>query len=196
MTRIMLENVRLSFAQALFVPEQFNGTGPFAWTSQFLLDPKNAKHAAKIAEIEADMKATFKAKCGNNFEAKWEALDWDDICLRDGKKKPDYEGYAGMKYVAARATQGKQAQPLVLSRNRTKITEAGQEGAPYSGCYVNAQVEIWAQYGTYKRVNATLLGVQFVRDGDAFGGGAPADPDAFSDLGDQGDEEGDLNELA
>lgn len=33
-------------------------------------------------------------------------------------------------------------------------------------------VEFWAQDNNYgKRVNATLLGVQFVRDGAAFAGG-------------------------
>lgn len=192
MPRLMLENVRLSYPK-IFEPEQFNGTGPFAWTASFLLDPKNPKHAAKIAEVDAAAQEAFKAKCGKGFETKWADLPWDDKCLRDGNKKPDSDGYEGMMYVAARATKGTHAQPLVLTRNRVKVEQAGAEGAPYGGCYVNAQIEIWGQYGTYKGARATLLGVQFVREGDAFGGGAPADPNAFADLGDQGDE--DLSDL-
>jgi hypothetical protein len=44
-------------------------------------------------------------------------------------------------------------------------------------------VEIWAQDNNYgKRINASLKGVQFVRDGDAFAGGGAASPDEFEDL--------------
>lgn len=195
MSRLMLEDVRLSYPK-LWEPERFDESDPGtkrAWSASGLLDPKNPKHAAKIAEIEADMKEAFRAKCGQNFDAKWDNLEWDEKPLRDGKKKPENDGYQGMMFFAARATEGVHAAPLVLTRNRIKVLMAGQEGAPYGGCFVNMQVEIWAQYGKYKRVNGTLLGVQFVRDGDAFGGGAPADPDAFQDLGDQGE---DMNDLA
>ena len=64
------------------------------------------------------------------------------------------------------------------------LTEA--DGLVYSGCYVNARVELWVQDNANgKRINAKLLGIQFVRDGDAFGAGsAPAKPTDFSDLGD------------
>ena len=56
----------------------------------------------------------------------------------------------------------------------------------YSGCYVNASVELWYQKNAYgKRVNANLLGIQFFKDGEAFGeGGTTAsgdDFDAFDD---------------
>jgi len=193
-TRYMLKDVRLSYPK-LWTPEQFNGTGPFAWSASFLLDPSKPAHAKQIAEIEEIMKAEFKAKCGDKFDVKWDNLEWDSKTLRDGKKKPESDGYEGMMYLAARATKGQHAQPLVMSRNRVKLEEAGAEGAPYGGCYVNAQVEIWAQYGTYKRVNSTLLGVQFARDGDSFGGGKPVDPDAFEDLGDQGDDGEDMSHL-
>jgi len=43
---------------------------------------------------------------------------------------------------------------------------------------------LWAQDNQFgKRVNAELLGVQFVRDGEPFGGGKPATPEDFEDLG-------------
>lgn len=53
------------------------------------------------------------------------------------------------------------------------------DGRPYSGCYVNAKVQIWAQKDKYVGVRCTLVSVQFVKDGDAFGGGGPATADGF-----------------
>ena len=56
-------------------------------------------------------------------------------------------------------------------------------GRPYAGCYVNAVLEFWAQDNKFgKRVNATLMGVQFFRDGDAFSGGGAASDDDFDDV--------------
>jgi hypothetical protein len=70
-----------------------------------------------------------------------------------------------------------------VDKDRSPLVSA--DGRPYSGCYVNAQVEVWAQdhksFG--KRINAQLLGVQFVEDGDSFQAGAPpANPEDFGDL--------------
>jgi hypothetical protein len=72
--------------------------------------------------------------------------------------------------------------PTVINRDRTPLTAA--DGVIYSGCHGNVQVEVWAQDNSYgKRINAQLLGVQFTRDGDSFGGGTqPAKPDDFADL--------------
>jgi len=44
--------------------------------------------------------------------------------------------------------------------------------APYSGCYVNVSMDVWAQANDFgKRINAKLLAIQFEADGAAFGGG-------------------------
>lgn len=44
-------------------------------------------------------------------------------------------------------------------------------------------LEFWAQDNKFgKRVNATLMGVQFFRDGDAFSGGGAASDDDFDDV--------------
>ena len=74
-----------------------------------------------------------------------------------------------------------QGRPLVIDADKSPLTE--QDGKPYSGCYVNASIELWAQDNNYgKRVNASLSGVQFFRDGDAFAGGRAADVDDFDDV--------------
>jgi hypothetical protein len=48
---------------------------------------------------------------------------------------------------------------------------------------VVAIVELWAQDNSWgKRINATLKGVQFYQDGEAFAGGVSASADDFEDL--------------
>ena len=48
---------------------------------------------------------------------------------------------------------------------------------------MNVSLELWAQDNNYgKRVNATLMGVQFFRDGDAFAGGGVASEEDFDDV--------------
>ena len=65
------------------------------------------------------------------------------------------------------------------------------DGRPYAGCYVIANVELWAQDNNYgKRINASLRGVQFLRDGDAFSGGGAASEDEFDEV--EGSDAGDL----
>ena len=105
-----------------------------------------------------------------------------DLVLQDGDLKAQYAGYPGNLFFNARSA----TRPTVVDRNKAQLTEA--DGKPYAGAYVNALIELWAQDNQFgKRINASLRGVQFVRDGDAFGGGAaPASEEDFPDLGDQG----------
>ena len=54
--------------------------------------------------------------------------------------------------------------------------QPGGQASPYSGCYVNAVIEVWAQDNEHgKRLNARLKSVQFFKDGEAFGA-APSNP--------------------
>lgn len=108
----------------------------------------------------------------------------DRLCLHNGDLKKQYDGYAGNLFISAR---NERVRPLVVDRDgRTPLNEA--DGRPYGGCYVDLRVEIYAQSNAYgKRVNASLKGVQFLRDGDAFGAGAPMRIDEF-----ESQEEGDL----
>lgn len=106
----------------------------------------------------------------------------DRICYRKSPKRNKsgdvYDGFEGHHWI--QSSNG--VKPLVLDRNKTPLT--AQDGRPYAGCYVFATVDVWAQDNKFgQRINATLLGVQFDRDGDAFSGGAPADESDFDDLG-------------
>ncbi len=77
-------------------------------------------------------------------------------------------------------TASNKDRPLVIDVNRTPLT--AQDGRPYSGCYVNATIEFYAYDNNGKGVSASLRGVQFFRDGDAFSGGSVASVDEFDDL--------------
>ena len=76
----------------------------------------------------------------------------------------------------------------------------GEEGAPYSGCYVNLKVEFWGQdadgeRGIPNRLNATILAVQFAKHGDAFGGSSTrVNVDDEFDEEDDGDGDDDLDD--
>jgi hypothetical protein len=192
----MLPSVRLSYP-CLWTPKRFDETdvnSSRAWSSAFHLD--KVKHASLIEELLAAEFAEVEAKMSDkekpNARKLFDKLPDRDRRMLDGDETGAAEGCWVLN---SRATEGKNAPPLILDRRRARVEEGG-EGAPYAGCYVNAQVELWGQWNKYKRSNCTLLGVQFVKDGDAFGGGRPADPNAFADLGDQGEEDDELAGLA
>jgi hypothetical protein len=168
---VMLRNVRIAFPQ-LFEAKQVNGEGTPAYSASFIFDKK---HPA-VKDIQAAIEKTGNEKWGAKWPAVKKALK--GVCLQDGDTKAEYEGYEGNMFVSARNTK----RPLVLDTNKSPLTEA--DGKPYAGCYVNAQIEVWAQDNNWgKRINAQLKAVQFASDGDAFSaGGAPADPEAFDDL--------------
>lgn len=53
----------------------------------------------------------------------------------------------------------------------------------YAGCVVNILIRPWAQNNSHgKKVNANLIGVQFVRDGTRIGEAAIDDDDAWDEL--------------
>jgi hypothetical protein len=166
----MLRNVRLAFP-SLFEPSSY-GEGEPAYSATLIMDPQQAE------VVDKALAAVAREKWGAKGDAQLKALRaTGKVCLRDGDEKPDYDGFAGMMFVAARS----KTRPTVVDGQRQPITE--RDGRIYAGCYVNASVEVWAQDNAYgKRVNATLRGIQFVRDGEAFGGGRPAAADEFDEL--------------
>lgn len=100
-------------------------------------------------------------------------------CFIDGKKRT-YDGYEGMWALSSSRPEAK-GRPLVLNLDKSPLVAA--DGKPYAGCYVNANVEFWPQDNNHgKAVRCQLAGVQFLRDGDAFAGGSPANPDDFESL--------------
>jgi hypothetical protein len=180
---LMLKNVRLSYP-SLFYPSAF-GDGEPKFNATFLI-PKDSEQAKVLQE---EIKRVAKEAFGDKAK---------DIVLRqessqrklvkdgdgpDGKNQEgdDKDGYAG--HIAIKASN--KSAPKVIGRQKQTLTEA--DGVPYGGCFVNAQIDIWAQDNKYgKFLNCKLLAVQFWADGDAFGGASRADIDAFEDGDDTG----------
>lgn len=171
--KVKLTNVRLAFP-VLFEAKTVNGEGKPAFSASFLLDPADPQVKALNQAIEQ----VAKDKWGAKAEAILKQMRAQDkVALHDGDLKANYDGFPGNLYVSARSA----TRPLVIDKDKSPLTE--QDGKPYAGCFVNASIELWPQDNNYgKRVNASLRGVQFFRDGDAFAGGGVASEDEFDDI--------------
>ena len=175
--KIKLLNVRIAFAHDLWVAtnksDDKNAAPKFGCT--FLIDPADPQIRAINAAIDA--------ACTEKFGAKGAAIlkvmrATEKAGLRDGDLKT-YAGYPGNMYLSCSNTM----RPTILDKDKTQLVQA--DGKPYSGCFVNASVEVWAYDHVKggKGISATVLGVQFNGDGDKFGSGSGvASEDEFDDV--------------
>ena len=170
--RILLRDVRLAFPSLWKATAPATG-GEAAFSASFIL-PKDHKQYGDLVKA---LKETAKEKWGAKSDTVYKALEAaDKLCLHNGDTKAEYSGFEGNFYVSARNA----TRPLVIDKDKSPLTE--QDGKPYAGCYVNASVEFFAYDNTGKGVSASLGGVQFVKDGDAFAGGKAASEDDFDAL--------------
>jgi hypothetical protein len=172
--KVVLTNVRLSFPH-LFTPQAGTDGGEPKYNAAFIVEPgsANAKALAKAVEQVAKEKWAEKAAATLATLRKG-----DKVCYREEPKTNQsgdvYAGFEGMHWVSA----SDKTRPTVIDRDKSPLTVA--DGRPYGGCYVNVILDVWPQDNAYgKRVAASLKGVQFVKNGDAFSGGAPASVDEF-----------------
>lgn len=177
--KVNINDVRLLYAAALFEPQRGpNGEGEPKHSGTFAFAPSHPAHAAIKKAMQAAAEEKWGAKAGEVF---LQLKAGDRLCLHDGAAKADKEGYAGMLYISA----SNKLKPLVIDGNKSPL--GATSGRPYSGCYVNASIELWAQDNKWgKRLNATLLGVQFLRDGPRLAGGGVASADDFEAIPDAG----------
>jgi hypothetical protein len=94
-------------------------------------------------------------------------------------------GFEDMYYLTAKNS----VKPGIFDADRTPLT--AQDGKPYSGCWAVVKIDVYAQVHPKggNGVRATLLGVQFWKDGDAFAGGRAASAEDFDDLSDTGEDD-------
>jgi hypothetical protein len=173
--RILLKDVRLAFPN-LFEPTTVAGEGKPRFSATLLIP---ADHP-QLDEIRAAQLEVAKGKWGAKAPAIVKGLEKQDkLALHDGDVKSKYDGFPGNFFISAAAQEN--AQPTVIDRDRSPLS--ARSGRPYAGCYVNASIELWAQDNSYgQRVNAQLRGVQFLRDGDSFSAGRPADAAEFDEV--------------
>jgi hypothetical protein len=171
-TRVRIQNVRFNYTNSLFtaqVPQQGEGKAKF---SVVAIIPRDHP---QLAEIKAAMSETAVAKWGAKAGETLKQLQAADrLCLHDGDAKSDKAGYAGNLFINA----SNELRPLVIGPSQEVLTAA--DGKPYSGSYGNVIVEFWAQDNKFgKRVNASLMGAQHVKDGERLSGGGIAAADDF-----------------
>lgn len=177
---ITLKNVRLAFSQFLFTKGTNLQNAEPNFSCTLIIDKKDSQIQAVrkvIAEVAKEQWKDKSIAILKQLNAK------ESLCLRDGDLKTDYAGFEDTMYISCNA----KTRPTIVDKDRSPLVE--EDGKPYAGCYVNAKLDIWAQDNNYgKRVNASLRGIQFAGDGEAFGGCKPASADEFDDLSDTGDD--------
>lgn len=172
--KLILKDVRLAFP-VLWTPEPFEGgNDPTPYFSASFLIPKNDPRIAEINKlIEATAAERWGAKAATMLKS---AKANNKLFLKDGDLK-NYDGFEGMYYVSARS----KVRPRVLDRSKNPLVES--DGKPYGGCYVLAILDTFGYEKGSIGIGAGLQGVQFMRDGDAFGGAKAASEEEFEDLG-------------
>ena len=175
--RVLLKNVRLSYP-ALWKAKAFGGSdgdgqGEPKFSAVGLMDPSTKigkRNIEKLEDAIEHVKKTTWPKGAPKFSPA-------KICLKDSEDLEEMkDGYDGMMYVSASNAK----KPRVLDIDGEDVRE-GDEGAPYAGCFVDMIVRVWGQDNKYgKRVNASLEGVKFRDDGEAFGA-APISDEDFED---------------
>lgn len=174
---MILTEVRLSFPDLFVARLQGESASVEKFAGTFLI-PAGSEHEKAIeAEILKVANAKWPGKgaqiikqiAGNNMR----------YCFRPEGEK-DYAGYEGNRFFKATNT----SRPTVIDRDRSPLVAA--DGKPYSGCYVNVSVDFYAYENNGKGIAASLKGVQFVKDGDAFTGGGVASAEDFEDLAVEG----------
>jgi len=194
----MLKNVRIDFYQSqLWTARQYQGrqgeapSGKFKYAATFVIDPASENHKKIMAAYELAAKDVW----GKNWKTTWDEC-WGrpkECAYLKGDRK-EKEGYQGMMVLSGKRDKDSQGPILVIDRSKNpetgkffKLTQ--EDGRPYPGCYVNAEVELWCQKPPTPGIRCTVLTVQFVKDGDAFGGARPS-ADDFEEVVDE--EAGDL----
>ena len=165
---IILKNVRFSYLH-VFSPKAFEPGGTPSYSGTFILD--KVEHAEAIKEmrliLDRMQKEAFKGR-----------IPASKLCLRDGDEtgKDEYEG----KWIVV-AREREDNPPALLDRDgKTKVTKSDDK--IYSGAHGNVMIRLWTQNNSYgKRINANLLGLQFLRHDEKFGGATRPKADEMFD---------------
>ena len=184
--KIILNPVRLAFGHLFeavaFTDPKTGKQGDPQFQATFLMTRDG--NARKI--IEAEEERVAKEKWGAKADAILKEIRANNRgAIKSGDLKASYDGFADHDFVAC----NNKVRPIVVDRTGAPLSMA--DGVVYSGCYGIGHIVLWAQDNAWgKRINANVTGFQFVRDGDAFGGGpAASSTEEFENLGEGGGED-------
>lgn len=174
---IAIKNVRLSF-ENVFSKEIFEGKETENYSATFLIPKSNTEVIDKIhAAIDRAMEKAKVKKLPATAK----------VCFKDGDEsdRPEQQGHWTLK------AKTKKRPTVIHSKAEGSENLAREDGVIYSGCYVNALIDdnfyCYSNYG--KGVSASLLGVQFSKDGESFEGSRVADVNEFDEFDDGEDDE-------
>lgn len=138
---------------------------------------------AEWAKIEAGKRAACQKKFGVDADKKLKKINGNPNCclLRE---PDDDDSYKFMK--ATRKPED--GCPKLIDRAKNGVPQSA--GLFVSGAEVFALVSFWAYDNQSTGVGATILGLQWVKEGEPFGGAPIASDDDFDELDDTGDEAG------
>jgi hypothetical protein len=154
--KVRLKNVRGSFLK-LFKAEAVNKGGEPKFSANWLLQKQ--EDAKQLELIRATIETVKVSKWGKT------PPKGIKVCLQEGSTK-DFDGY---DETVMFLTSSSPRRPVVVDKDLRPL--ASEDGKPYSGCYCNVTIRLWAQDNEYgKRINAELCAVQFARDGEEFSG--------------------------
>jgi hypothetical protein len=174
--QLLIENVRISLAYLFrpYVGKSDDGKEQKSYKTDCIITPT---HPA-LQKIKDAQRRVAQAGWPGSWEQVMQQLAAQDkLCLHKGDiGRADREEYKGNYYITANV---KVKPRIVVTRNGANVEIAEDDPcAPYSGCWANVLVAIWPQspdggkpskWG--KRINAQLMGVQFLRHDEKFGGG-------------------------
>lgn len=181
--RILLENVRITFSKGLFeagLPKGITQGSP-AYSYKLIIPRDHPQVSQIMKEINDAALRLFKDTAPQMLA---NAKANGKICLRDGNAAVDssgqpYQGCAGNLVLSVRSDAAKFPRPAVLE-GRVPVERA--QSRIYDGCYVNALVNFFAYKTGSIGIGCRQLATQFLRDGEALGGGAPADLSVFPEV--------------
>lgn len=173
---IKIENVRCSyphFGKPFAMKDEKTGATGDAKFSTVVLLPKKTHTAVKdlIKKVIKDEVAKAKLPIGE-----------DNWFLRDGDRSAKDEN-TGMFVISAREAR----RPSVRDKRGDVVDQDKIDDIFYGGCWINILIRPWIQNNSYgKKINASLIAVQFHHDDEAFGEGRIDDEGVFDSVDDNG----------
>lgn len=190
--RLVIKNVRVSFINALWTPKGIANVpdSPVRYSCNFIIP----KDHPQVEEIKRAQEIVAKEKWGTNAAKILRSClaDRGKHVLRDGDSVT-YDGYEGNYYISANARVPQK--PAVRDRDgKTEIAE--EDGKLYSGCYVNAHIDIYATDKGGSKLCCGLVAVQFVKRGEPLGNGGTRVKDSDFEVIQDEEEEEELDDVA
>ncbi len=172
----MLKGVRLAYAH--MHPHTIKGEDAAAG-ALIMLDHNDPQIKAIQAEITRIQ----------NEENKGERIGSDKYCLRSSVDRGRSGELGDCMVLSANAKKGQSI--LTMGKGSTTPITNSMENPIYSGCYANVKVRFWWQDNNFgKRINASLVAVQFAEDGDPLDGAHVSPEEAAKGFEASGDASG------